>query len=143
MLLSSRRDNQNILKKARLWLGLFHFDYIERTALPCILITPLEPRLTKVKPLSFGLKTVINCFYGFAAVLTVQQEIISTLVEYKKCSTTVGHFYYLFDGLRSNEICLWQNKSAYVDEIAIAMKSDFVGLWWQISYHPRLASDFI
>ena len=47
------------------------------------------------------------------------------------------------DELRCNEICLWQNKSAYVDEIAIAMKSDFVGLWWQISYHPRLASDFI
>ena len=45
--------------------------------------------------------------------------------------------------LRCNEICLWQNKSAYVDEIAIAMKSDFVGLWWQISYHPRLVSDFI
>ena len=52
-------------------------------------------------------------------------------------------FCYLLDELRCNEICLWQNKSAYVDEIAIAMKSDFVGLWWQISYHPRLASDFI
>ena len=52
-------------------------------------------------------------------------------------------FCYLLDELRCNEICLWQNKSAYVDEIAIAMKSDFVGFWWQISYHPRLASDFI
>ena len=40
----------------------------------------------------------------------------------------LGVFCYLLDELRCNEICLWQNKSAYVDEIAIAMKSDFVGL---------------
>ena len=75
---------QEIIKifSKRLGYGwaFFYFDYIERTALPCISITPLEPRLTKVKPLSFGLTTVINCFYGFAAVLTVHEEII------KKCS---------------------------------------------------------
>ena len=52
----------------------------------------VELRLTKVKPLSFGLKTTLSCFCGSAAVLTVLEEIISTLVEYKKCSTTVGHF---------------------------------------------------
>ena len=61
----------------------------------------------------------------------------------KALRITRSAFCYLLDELRCNEICLWQNKSAYVDEIAIAMKSDFVGLWWQISYHPRLASDFI
>ena len=33
-----------------------------------------ELRLAKVKPLPFGLKTTLSCFYGFAAVLTVQKR---------------------------------------------------------------------
>ena len=55
-------------------------------------IISLKPRLTKAKPLSFGLKTVINCFYGFAAVLTVQQEIITHLglFRYKAALTFCG-----------------------------------------------------
>ena len=72
-----------------------------------------------------------------------RKEYNFDFINYKNAQLRLGIFYYLLDELRCNEICLWQNKSAYVDEIAIAMKSDFVGLWWQISYHPRLASDFI
>ena len=92
------------------------------------------------------------CNFGatlYRAILTISNGVLKTrrdnfdFVEYKNAPIFRSIFYYLFDELGCNEICRWQNKSTYVDEIAIAMKSDFVGLWWQISYHPRLASDFI
>ena len=65
---SSRRGNSPEFICKALWFHRALFFAHRR-------IISLELRLTKVKPLSFGLKTVINCFYGFAAVLTVLEEI--------------------------------------------------------------------
>jgi hypothetical protein len=52
--------------------------------------------LTKGRPLSFGLKTVINCFYGFAAVLTVHEEIILPYGNYQKSPETTTDFWVFF-----------------------------------------------
>ena len=68
VLLSSRRDNSPEFIYKALWFHRALFFAYRR-------IISLELRLTKVKPLSFGLKTTLSCFYGFTAVLTVLEEI--------------------------------------------------------------------
>ena len=48
-----------------------------------------------------------------------------------------GAFCYLFDELGCNEICLWQNKSAYADEIRLrrVMVADFISPEACLGFH--------
>ena len=110
---------QEIIKifSKRLSFGwAFYFDFLERTALPRILITPLELRPTKRRVLSFELKTVHRTVFFTLSQFT--RDNFDLWSNTKNAQLMMGIFYYLFDGLRSNEICLWQNKSITMDEIA-------------------------
>ena len=98
MLLSSRRDNSPEFIYKALWFHRALFFAYRR-------IISLELRLTKVRPLSFGLKTTLSCFYSFAAVLTVLQEIISTFGRIQKNAPIFrGIFYYLLENVEINPL---------------------------------------
>ena len=58
---------QNIIIQALFSQGLYFFCFVE--------VISLELRLPKGTPLSFGLKTTLCCFFAFAAVLIVLEEI--------------------------------------------------------------------
>ena len=64
-------------------------------------IISLELRLTKVRPLPFGLKTTLSCFCDFAAVLTVHSKIKTLCLWHSSKPTFRGGF--LFLSLRTEE----------------------------------------
>ena len=66
------------------------------------------PPRTEAVSVSSAIRTKnsrLDCFHGFAAVLTVHEEIISTKGRnFKKCSASAGHFCYLLENVEINPL---------------------------------------
>ena len=83
----TRRDNSpNFIYKA-LWFHRALFFAYRR-------IIPLERRLTELGSVIRTKNSRLDCFCGFTAVLTVHEEIISTLSNTKNAQLRLGIFYY-------------------------------------------------